>query len=109
MEEDGQEDWSREEKVAKLAQRLMSLKRRECYVKLPDMVGKYEVPFVEDYLLNPETVLEFEKAVQKNAIPQHEADQILKEAEARFLARGKDYESKGKSRPTKKRTLSSQQ
>lgn len=108
-ERDGQEDWTREQVVAKLAQRLTSLNCRECYVKTPADAYLYQVPWVQDYLLNPWKVLEFEKALHKHSTPSHEADRLLAEAETRFLERGKEYESRGKSRPTKKRALSPQQ
>jgi hypothetical protein len=102
-------EWSREEKIAILAERFMSLRKQECWIKLPDQEFKYPVPFVTEYLMNPASVREYEKALHANAIPVHEAENILKEAEARFLERGKAYESKGKSRPVKKRPLSPQQ
>lgn len=111
QERTGQEDWGREEKVAKLAERLLSLTRGECYVRTPANAYRYAVPWVEDYgsLLDPAKVLRYEESLLTNATPSHEADQILREAEARFLARGKDYEAGRKARPAKKRALSPQQ
>ena len=108
-EEDGQDDWGRDEKIAKLAERLLSLKKGECYVKTPDDVYRYTVPWVHDYLLNPARVLEYKQSLQPNAPTPHEADEILREAEARFLRKGDEYAAKGKARPIKKRALSPQQ
>lgn len=101
QEETGKDEWSRDEKVSKLAQRLMSLPRQHCYVKLPDDVFAYKVPCVDEYLMYPETVLRFEKALQRTAIPLHEAEQILKERERVFLERSREYE-RGPGRPKKK-------
>lgn len=106
-ERDGQEDWSREEKIAKLAARF-SLPQGQCYVKTPKGAFKYIVPRVKEHLLNPARALEYKQSLLQPFIPINEADKALHEAEARFLQRGKDYESRGKSRPTKKRPLSGQ-
>lgn len=101
QEEAGKDEWGRDEKVSKLAARLMSLKRRQCYVKLPDQVYSHEVPWVEEYLMNPDSVLRFEKDLQTTAIPLHEADRILQDEERKFLERGNEYESQG-GRPKKR-------
>jgi hypothetical protein len=101
QEEAGKDEWSRDEKVSKLAQRLMSLPRQHCYVKLPDRTFEYPVPTVKEYLLNPDTVLRFEEALQRTAIPLHEADELLRREERIFLERGKEYESRG-GRPKKR-------
>jgi hypothetical protein len=101
QEEVGKDEWSREEKVSKLAARLMSLKTRECYINLPDGAFLYPVPWVQEYLLNPDSVLRFEKDLQSTAIPLHEADHILETEERKFLERGNEYESKG-GRPKKR-------
>ena len=100
-EETGKDEWNREEKVSKLAERLLSLQRRQCHVKLPDQAFEYTVPWVKEYLLKPDSVLRFEKEVQRTAIPLHEADELLRAEERRFLERGKQYEST-RGRPKKK-------
>jgi hypothetical protein len=100
-EETGKVEWSREEKLSKLTERLMSLEPRHCLVKLPDKVFHYKVPTVKEYLLNPESVVAFEKALPTTAIPLNEAQRILKENEQRFLARSNNYDA-GKKRPKKK-------
>ncbi len=100
-ERDGQEDYGRDEKIAKLAARFASLKRGECYVKTPDDVYRYTVPWVEDYLLNPATFLQYKQSLHRNALTPTEADQLLKDEERKFLERSKEYESTG-GRPKKK-------
>jgi hypothetical protein len=111
-ERDGQEDWNREEKIAQLAERLTALNQGECYIKMPRDTIRFTVPWLTDYarLLNSRRVLEYKHTLlsRSNAIPSHEADLIIQEAEARFLGKGKDYASIGKSRPIKKRPLSAQ-
>ncbi len=101
LERDGQEDYGRDEKIAKLAARFMSLKKGECYVKTPDDVHRYTVPWVEDYLLNPATFLQYKQSLHRNALTPIEADQLLKDEERKFLERSKEYESTG-GRPKKK-------
>jgi hypothetical protein len=96
---DGQEDWSHEEKISKLAERLTALSPRHCYVKLPDRTYAWEVPWVEPVLLSPDTVLEFIKTIPST--PLHEAEEIIRQEEARFLKRTNEYE-RGGSRPKKK-------
>jgi hypothetical protein len=90
---DGQEDFPREEKLSMLAERLMSLKKAECWVKLPDTVYKWKVPWVEPVLLNKESVIRFLKERGPKAIPLHEAEEILRREEDRFLKRSQKYES----------------
>lgn len=101
QEEVGKDEWGREEKLSKLAARLLSLDRRECYVKLPHDAFPYTVPWVEDYLINPDKVLRFVKALQSTAIPLHEAETILEREERKFLERGNEYDSTG-GRPKKR-------
>jgi hypothetical protein len=97
----GQEDWSREEKVSHVAARFLSLKTGECYINLPDRTYRYEVPFVRRYLPNPDTVLRFMQDLTKSYIPLHEAEIILKEKERAFLERSNGFE-RGPGRPKKK-------
>ena len=92
LERDGQEDWSREEKVSHLAARFLSVKTGECYINLPDKTYRYEVPFVQRYLPNPDTVLRFMQDLTKSYLPLHEAEIILKEKERAFLERSKGFE-----------------
>jgi hypothetical protein len=97
----GQEDWSREEKVSHVAARFLSLKTGECYINLPDRTYRYEVPFVRRYLPNSDTVLRFMQDLTKSYIHLHEAEIILKEKERAFLERSKGFE-RGPGRPKKK-------
>ena len=91
-----------EEKLGKLAQRLTELPTQQAYVKLPGRQAYlWHVPFVRRYLLNPASILEYEKALQQDAIPIHEAERILKDQEKTFLERSREYE-RGFGRPKKK-------
>jgi hypothetical protein len=107
-ERDGQEDWTREEKIAQLAERIVFLRKRECYIKTPQGVRFFKVPLVTDYagLLNSKTILECKQALQKQAIPTDEVNRILQEAEARFLEKGDVHAAIPKPKPAKKRPLS---
>jgi hypothetical protein len=99
-ERDGQEDWSRDEKLAKLASRLTSPPQRHSFLKLPgkDATGVI-VPFVRRRLLKSDTVLQYVKDHQSTATPSHAADQIFKDQEHAFLERSKDS---GATKPKKK-------
>lgn len=100
---DGQEDYTLEEKRSKLAGRLMSLRRGECYVKLPGQEARrWEVPWVEEVLLNPQTVIQFEKDTQTKAIPFHAAEQRLKDQEKAFFERSRPHVPSPTVRPKKK-------
>jgi hypothetical protein len=93
----GQDDYTREEVLAKLAARF-HLPRRHCLIKTPDGVRRFHVPDIRDYraLMNPDSVIEYEKAILSNAIPVHEAETIIREAQTRFLAGGNNRAPKPK-------------
>jgi hypothetical protein len=100
-ERTGQDDWAHEEKLSQLGARLAGLRKRECYLYTPEGTEFYEVPWVEDFLLNPERVLEYERTLQADAIPLHEAQERLRTEEREFLDRAKEYE-RAPGRPKKK-------
>lgn len=97
---DGQEDYGRDEKVSMLAARFMGLPTGTCWVKVPDKVYKWEVPWVEQVLPNPKQVIRFIQKTQP-CIPLENAERILEEQERTFLERGRQYESRG-ARPKKR-------
>ncbi|HVB33755.1 MAG TPA: hypothetical protein VNJ52_05195 [Patescibacteria group bacterium] len=97
---DGQEDWTYEEKLSQLAERLTSLPRQHCYVKLPNGTLEREVPWVEPVLLDSDDMIRFMQTLP-NQIPLQDAERILKEQERAFLERSKSYESRG-ARPKKR-------
>ena len=99
LEPDGQEDWSREEKLSKLAARFHALQRAQCYVQLPDKTYLYNVPFVTPYLSSHDNYVKYLKHLLRNHIPLHEAATRLKNAETTFLERSREDE-----RPRAKRT-----
>lgn len=81
-------EWSREEKVSKVAEMLKTQQQRHCFIKLDtERTQPLKVPFVNDYFLTTEYLLEYEKAVfsAHHAIPGHEVDLLLEENERRFL------------------------
>lgn len=100
--EDGFDDYTMEEKISKFAARFLALKISECYIKVPHNVYQYKVPFIRQYLLNPDKVLGFMQEVHKHHIPLHEAEKILEEKERAFLERRTEYQS-SPGRPAKKR------
>lgn len=93
---DGQEDFTMEEKLSKLAQRLTSLPKQHCYVKLPDAVFEREVPWIEPVLPKPERVIRFLKGLP--TIPLQDAERIIQENERAFLERSRHV-----SRPSPKK------
>src|SRR5207237_111828 len=62
---------------------------RHCFLKLDtEKTQPLKVPFVQDYFIPPENLLEYEKEVYdaQAAIPGPDADRLLKENETRFLS-----------------------
>jgi hypothetical protein len=94
-------EWSREEKVSLLAEKLMRLPERHCYLQLPGREAfEHEVEQVDDYLLTPAEILEYEKA--HHGVPKHEAERSIEDEERRFLKRAEEYEYQGTRRPKKR-------
>lgn len=82
-------EWSREEKVSKVAEMLKAQQQRHCFIKLDtEKTQPLKVPFVHEYFLTPEYLLEYQQAVYlaQNALPADEVDTILADNEARFLS-----------------------
>lgn len=81
-------EWSREEKVSKVAEMLKTQQQRHCFIKLDiERTQPLRVPFVYEYFLTPEYLLEYEQAVNQaqGASPGAEVDHLLSENETRFL------------------------
>jgi len=96
-------EWSREERVSFLAAELMNLPNRHCWIKLPGQEAfEQEVEWTEEYLLNPEEILEYEKALHAESIPKNEAELSIEKEEHRFAKRAHDYEDRGTRRPKKR-------
>lgn len=81
-------EWSREEKVSKVAEMLKYQQERHCFIKLDtDSTQPLMVPFVRDYSHSDENLLEYEKEVYsaQGALDAVEVDHLLTENEDRFL------------------------
>lgn len=81
-------EWGREEKVSKVAEMLKAQQQRHCFIKLDtELTQPLQIPFVRDYSLSDENLLEYEKEVYntQGALPAHEVDRLLVANEERFL------------------------
>jgi hypothetical protein len=81
-------EWSREEKVSKVAEMLKCQQQRHCYIKLDnEKTQPLKIPFVKDYSHPEEYLLEYEQAVYQaqGALPANQADQLIAENERKFL------------------------
>jgi hypothetical protein len=82
-------EWSREEKVSKVAEMLKHQQERHCFIKMDtEATQPLKIPFVRDYSQSKQYLLEYEKAVYETqgAITGSEVDVLLEENENRFLA-----------------------
>lgn len=81
-------EWSREEKVSKVAETLKLQQERHCFIKLDtETTQPLKIPFVRDYLHSQQDLLEYEKAVyeRQGAIEGTAVDHLIVDNEARFL------------------------
>lgn len=86
-------EWSREEKVSKVAETLKIQMRQHCFIKLDDeLTQPMRIPFVNDYSLSSENLLEYEHAVYQaqGALPAPEVDRIIEERETHFLTAARE-------------------
>lgn len=82
-------EWSREEKVSKVAEMLKYQQERHCFIKLDnEQTQPLRVPFVRQYSQSDDSLLEYEQAIYQaqGALPAEEVDQVLEQNENRFLA-----------------------
>ncbi len=87
-------EWSREEKLSKIAEMLKCQQRRHCFVKLDtSKTQPMKVPFVRDYLFSPEFMQEYEREVyeRQGALPAAEVDRRIEENERRFLEKARGH------------------
>ena len=83
-------EWTREEKVSKVAQMLKEQQQRHCFIKLDrEPTQPLKVPLVRRFPVGADTLLEYEGEVYRaqDALPATQVDRLLKESEERFLAR----------------------
>jgi hypothetical protein len=82
-------EWSREEKLSKVAELLKEQQQRHCFIKLDKVKTQpLLVNFVKDYSISLENLIEYEQEIfsEQSALPGHEVDRILAENEAAFFA-----------------------
>lgn len=89
-------EWSREEKVSKVAELLKHQQERHSFIKLDtEPTQPLKIPFVRGYSQSEQYLLEYEKAVYdaQGAITGPEVDVLLEQSENRFLATAVDRTS----------------
>lgn len=82
-------EWSREEKVSKVAEMLKTQQQRHCFIKLDtELTQPLQVPFVQDYSSSPESLLEYEEASYKGqgALLGEQVDTLLSDSRQQFIS-----------------------
>ena len=82
-------EWTREEKLSKVAQLLKEQMQQHCFIKLDtEKTQPLLVPFVKDYGLSEKALLEYQQEVYKaqGALPAADVDRLLKESHEKFLS-----------------------
>jgi hypothetical protein len=82
-------EWSREEKVSKIAELLKTQQQRHCFIKLDyEKTQPLQTLFVADHSISSDFLLDYEHAVYRaqGALPAAEVDVILDEYGRRFLS-----------------------
>src|SRR5207249_881673 len=81
-------EWTREEKLSKVAQLLKEQMQQHCFIKLEaEKTQPLLVPFVKDYGLSEKALLEYQHEVYKSqgALPAADVDRLLGESHQKFL------------------------
>ena len=86
-------EWSREEKLSKVAEMLKCQQQRHCFIKLDQATQPLKVPFVRDYSLSSEFIKEYEREAYKTqkALPAPEVDRLIAENEQKFLEKAQQH------------------
>ncbi len=103
-------EWSREEKLSKVAQMLKEQMQRHCFIKLDtEKTQPLCVPFVKDPGLSPQFLAEYEGEVYKaqGALPAPEVDRLIEESRQKFLATAEATVIDARSEATQERTADS--
>jgi len=82
-------EWTREEKLSRVAQLLNEQMQQHCFVKLDqERTMPLLVPFVKEYRLSGQSLLDYQREVYKEqgALPALEVDRLLEESRREFLA-----------------------
>lgn len=89
IQEVTEEEWSREEKLSRIAESLIMQQDQTAFIKLGSETETQPlmVPFVKDYSHSPDNLLDYEEAVyrERRALPAEQADQVITQNEQKFL------------------------
>lgn len=83
-------EWSREEKLSKIAEMLKYQQQRHCFIKIDnERTQPLRVPDVHTPNVEPETLQEYEIMLykQQGSLPAEEVDRLIEENEQNFLRR----------------------
>lgn len=83
-------EWSREEKLSKVAELLKLQQQRHCYIKIDTIATQpLRVPDVDTPYVSPETLDDYERLVysEQAALPAAQIDKLLAESEQEFMQR----------------------
>lgn len=83
-------EWSREEKVSRVAEMLKCQQQRHCFIKLDtEKTQPLKVPLVQQFGVAQETLAEYQRELysKQGALPAAEIDQLLIESEKQFVER----------------------
>jgi hypothetical protein len=81
-------EWSREEKVSKVAEMLKCQQQRHCFIKLDtENTQPLKVPFVRNFGVSDEDLHEYEQMLYRTqgALPAAKVDRLINESERVFL------------------------
>lgn len=81
-------EWSREEKVSRVAEKLKSQPQRHCFIKVDTAEAQdILVPFIRDFHVSTDDLLEYERSLYRaqGALPAATVDRLLTEGERAFV------------------------
>jgi hypothetical protein len=81
-------EWTREEKLSKVAEMLKCQQQAHCFIKLDmEKTQPLRVPFVKDPGLSPELLSDYQRDIYtaQGALPAAEVDRLIEESQQQFL------------------------
>lgn len=81
-------EWSREEKVSRVAEMLKHQQQRHCFIKLDtEKTQPLKIPFVRQFGLPPDYLEDYQRDLytRQGALPAAEADRLIGESQRAFL------------------------
>jgi len=87
-------EWSREEKVSKVAEILKTQPQRHCFIKLDtEKTQPLMVPFVQEYRISQDNLLDYQYEVYQTqaALTAAQVDHLIAENETKFLSQAQAY------------------